>query len=339
MKENLIQAYRAALWPMPLHTQTQKRKMRRLGVEIEFAGLEITQIAELIQEHFGGEIDKVSDYESFVRNTPLGDFGVELDFAYLKNLGREKDPDLEVDDLDNLTEGVLALVAKRLVPCEIVSPPLPMNEVWRLESLITNLRRTGAKGTKHAIAYAFGLQFNPEMPDLKAETILAYLRAFLAMFEWLRARSKIDLIRRVTPYIDPFEKDYIKLVLADDYAPNMDQLIDDYLKYNPTRNRALDMLPLFAHIDEDRVHAAVTDDRIKSRPTLHYRLPNCQIDEPEWGLIRPWRDWLQIEALACDASRLDEVCESYRKYLRNPAGALFEDWVAASTRWLLPELL
>ncbi len=99
------------------------------------------------------------------------------------------------------------------------------------------------------------------------------------------------------------------------------------------------MLPLFAHIDEDRVRAAVNDDRIKSRPTLHYRLPNCQIDEPEWGLIRPWRDWLQIDALASDPPRLDAVCRGYRKYLQNPAGAFFGDWAVASTRWLLPELL
>ena len=310
-----------------------------MGVEIEFSGLDIAQVANIVKEHFGGKIDQVSDYESFVRESELGDFGVELDFAYLKKLGREKDPDLDVDNLDTLTEGLLALLAKRLVPCEVVSPPLPMSEVWRMESLIANLRDEGAKGTKHAIAYAFGLQFNPEMPNLKAQTILAYLRAFLAMFDWLKARSKVDIIRRVTPYIDPFEKDYIQLVMAKDYAPDMSQLIDDYLEHNPTRNRALDMLPLFAHIDEERVRATVKDDRVKARPTLHYRLPNCQIDEPEWGLIKPWRDWLQIDTLACDPKRLDAACKSYRKYLKNPTGGLFEDWATSSTQWLLPELL
>jgi hypothetical protein len=33
--------------------------------------------------------------------------------------------------------------------------------------------------------------------------------------------------------------------------PDLDTLIDDYLEYNPTRNRALDFLPLFLHLDED----------------------------------------------------------------------------------------
>lgn len=339
MSKDKIESYRAALWPMPLHTKTHKKKERRLGVEIEFSGLDIAQIATIVKGHFGGNIDQVSDYESFVRESELGDFGVELDFAYLKKLGREKDPNLDVDNLDTLTEGLLALLAKRLVPCEIVSPPLLMSEVWRMDSLIMSLRDEGAKGTKHAIAYAFGLQFNPEMPNLKAETILAYLRAFLTMFDWLKARSKVDLIRRVTPYIDPFEKDYIQLVMAEDYAPDINQLIDDYLKHNPTRNRALDMLPLFAHIDEERVRAVVKDDRVKARPTLHYRLPNCQIDEPEWGLIKPWRDWLQIDTLASDPKRLDAACKSFRKYLKNPTGGFFEDWASTSTQWLLPELL
>lgn len=339
MSDKQKDRYRASLWPMPPITQTDNKDERRLGVEIEFSGLDIAQVAELVQAEFGGDIDKVSDYESFVRDSALGDFGVELDFAYLKKVGREKDPDLDVDNLENLTEGLLALLAKKLVPCEIVSPPLAMSEVWRMESLIANLRQEGAKGTKHAIAYAFGLQFNPEMPDLKADTILAYMRAFLTMFDWLKARSKVDLARRVTPYIDSFGKDYIDLVLAEDYAPDVDQLIDDYLQYNPTRNRALDMLPLFAHLDADRVRSAVDDDRIKARPTLHYRLPNCQIDEPEWGLVQPWRDWLQIDALACDRARLYAACKSFRNYLHNPTGALFTDWASTSTQWLLPELL
>ena len=119
----------------------------------------------------------------------------------------------------------------------------------------------------------------------------------------------------------------------------MDQLIDDYLTHNPTRNRALDMLPLFRHIDEQRVINVVDDDRIKARPTFHYRLPNCQIDEPDWGLIRAWRDWLQVEALAADATRLDAVMQAWRKHSSGITGGLFEDWSKDCASFLLPELL
>ncbi|MDX1496125.1 MAG: amidoligase family protein [Salinisphaeraceae bacterium] len=333
------QAYRQQLWPVPPVPDQQDGSPRRLGVEIEFAGLSIERISEIACEVLGGEIEKCSNYEYFLRETPWGDFGIELDFSYLKKLGRERAPDAKIDDLDDLAESVLALLARQVVPYEVVSPPLPMAEVWRMDTLIQRLRREGAKGTKHALSYAFGLHLNPEMPDLEAETVLNYLRAFLSLFEWLKDRSDVDLSRRVTPYIDPFEKDYIRLVTAENYAPDMDQLIDDYLEHNPTRNRALDMLPLFCHIDEPRVRAKVDDDRVKPRPALHYRLPNCQIDEKDWGLIRPWKDWLQIEALAADPKRLDAVCRGYRKYLANPTSGLFSDWGEASARWLLPELL
>ena len=332
-------SYRAGLWPMPVRPHAVGKGTRRLGVELEFSGLDIQEIVEITQQCLGGNIDRTSEYEYFLLGTDLGDFGIELDYAYLKKLGRERDPDIEVDNLDELAESVLALLAKQVVPFEIVSPPIEMDKVWQLETLFKKLRRAGAKGTRHAAAYAFGLHLNPEMPDLKPETILAYLRAFLCLFDWLKERSEVDLSRRVTPYIDPFEKDYIKLLLSEDYAPGMDQLIDDYLEHNPTRNRALDMLPLFTHIDEARVRNVVSDSRVKPRPTLHYRLPNCMIDEADWALVHPWRDWLQIEALACDARRLDAVSRGYRKYLRSPGKGIINDWSEASTRWLIPELL
>lgn len=339
MKNVDIEDYRAGLWPMPIRTHARSKGMRRLGVELEFAGLDIDEITRIVHEELGGEIDKVSDYEHFVRDTDMGDFGIELDFSYLKKLGRERDPEMEIDDLDDLSETVLALLAKQVVPYEIVTPPLPMDQVWRLETLFQRMRRAGAKGTRHAIQNAFGLHLNPEMPDLSAETILAYLRAFLCLFDWLKDRSEVDLTRRVTPYIDPFEKRYIRLVMAEDYAPDISQLIDDYLKHNPTRNRAVDLLPLFCHIDEPRLRAVIDDDRVKPRPTLHYRLPNCLIDESDWALVHPWRDWLQIEALACDPKRLDAVSRGYRKYLNNATSGLFKDWSKTCTRWLLPELL
>lgn len=344
MNQTDIKAYRKQLWPMPPVTRTEDGAMRRLGVEIEFAGLDIEQIVELLIQSLGGQANKISDYEYALEGAHLADeevgtFGIELDYAYLKRLGKEREQSDEKGELGELTEGLLSLLAKQVVPFEIVCPPLDMHQLWHLEDVIRELRHAGAKGTNHATAYAFGLQLNPEMPNMKAETILAYIRAFQCLFLWLRERSQVDLSRRFTPYIDPCGKDYLKLIMDDDYAPDLTTLMDDYLEHNPTRNRAMDMMPLFTHLDEPRVRAAVDDDRIKPRPTLHYRLPNCQIDEPDWALIRPWRDWLQVESLACDEQRLKTVCRGYRKYLKNPVTATFSDWGEASMRWLLPELL
>lgn len=330
--------YRASQWPMPPRTETGTGQPRRLGVELEFAGVPLDRIVDLMQRHFGGTVKTVSPYELFLCDSSLGEFAVELDFAWLKRRGRERALDDALDELGQFGESVLKLAAEQVVPFEIVSPPIPMAELWRLGDLFPVLRMAGAQGTSVAPHFAFGLHLNPEMPDLEAATILAYLRAFVCLFDWLRERSKVNLSRRITPYIDPFEKPYVKLLLQQDYAPGQTQLIDDYLRHNPTRNRALDMLPLFAHLDEKRVRRAVTDKRIKARPTLHYRLPNCEIDDPNWSLVQPWRDWLQVEALAADPQRLQGIIDSYREHLSGLAGGLFGDWAEVSAGYLLPEL-
>ncbi len=338
-----VDHYRAGLWPQPPRLQTDNGDDRRMGVEIEFSGLGMQRIAEIIREVLGGKLDAQSKYEFFVRDarmgTYTGDFGIELDSEYMKKLGREQDPEAEVDDLENLAESVISLIAEQVVPFEVVSPPIPLPQVWRMDTLVQQLRQAGARGTRQAPLYAFGLHLNPELPDLQCTTILAYLRAFLGLFEWLTQRSEVDLSRRITPYIDPFPKSYMRLLLDPDYAPDMDQLIDDYLEHNPTRNRALDMLPLFRHIDEARVINVIDDDRIKARPTFHYRLPNCQIDEPNWGLIRAWRDWLQIEALAEDPQRLAAMMQAWQAHTSGLTGGLFGDWAKDCGRFLLPELL
>jgi hypothetical protein len=168
-------------------------------------------------------------------------------------------------------------------------------------------------------------------------TVTRYLKAFLCLFDWLRTRARVDLLRRLTVYIDPFPLDYVRRVIDVAYSPTVDELIDDYLQDNATRNRALDLLPLFAHLDADRVRRRVDDPRIKSRPTLHYRLPNCEIDEPGWGVRHTWRDWLQVEHLAADPARLDQVCAHYGDFLGRPLTRLVDDWGELVKPWLLAD--
>ncbi|MDF1692824.1 MAG: amidoligase family protein [Zhongshania sp.] len=334
-----LDAYRKQLWPLPLQLHTKAGAVRRLGVEIEFTGMEIDGIVDTIIQQYGGNAEPLSDYEVNVVDTSLGQFGVELDFSYIKRISRERHESADTNDLEELAEAIVGAIAKQLVPFEVVAPPIAMSDLWQLEDLFVNLRNLDAQGTHASAKNAFGLQLNPEMPDCEAATILDYLRAFLCLYEWLKMRCDVDFSRRLTSYVDPFGKDYVRKILKPSYQPNIDQLIDDYLEFNPTRNRALDMLPLFAHIDEPRLRAKVDDDRVKARPTLHYRLPNSLIDDPQWGLIHPYRDWLQVDNLAMDKSRLETVCQAYRNYLDNPTANLFTNWSHSVSQWLIPELL
>ena len=318
--------------PRPL---TRDGAMRRVGVELEMKGPPIEVLSALVAAHVHGQVEAISRYEHRIAGDAAGHWLVELDFAYLKQRGRERRAgDGVLAQLDDVAEELLAAGSEVLVPTEVVSPPLPMDRLGEIDALIARLRDAGARGTRDGLAFAFGMHLNPEMPDTDARTITSYLKAFLCLFEWLRERCHVDLLRRLTVYIDPFPVEYVRRVVDPSYWPGMDELIDDYLRDNPTRNRALDMLPLFAFVDEARVRAVLDDPRIKPRPALHYRLPNCEIDSPGWGVRLAWHDWLQVERLAADDARLEEVCTQYCDYLERPLGRLMDDWVEIVEPWL-----
>jgi hypothetical protein len=178
------------------------------------------------------------------------------------------------------------------------------------------------------------MQLNPEIPATDVDTIRQYLQAYLCIEDWLRERASVDLTRRLTFFAEPFPKGYVRSAVAPSYSPNRAQLIDDYLDANPTRNRALDMLPLFAHLDDAKVRERVQDERVKSRPALHYRLPNSELDRPGWNLNAPWQDWLVVERLAADPARLERLCAAYSGHLSKTFGRLTEDWKQECQRWL-----
>ncbi len=217
-----------------------------------------------------------------------------------------------------------------------MSPPLPLSRLHEVEALIELLRGAGARGTSHRLLNAFGMQFNPEIPDTAPAVLTAYLKAFLCLYDWLYERASINVSRRVTTYIDPFPGDYVRKVVSPHYWPDRDTLIDDYLADNPTRNRALDCLPLFMHLDESRVRRATDDPLIKPRPTFHYRLPDCEIDLPAWGMHLAWNDWVAVEALAADSARLEDCCRAYSRFLQNPVRRWLGNWQKiVEAQWLV----
>ncbi|NCC04930.1 MAG: alpha-L-fucosidase [Proteobacteria bacterium] len=311
-------------------------QMRRVGVELEISGLELDALAECVAEFLGLRMEATGRYERLLTGDAAGGWVVELDFDLLKKLGREPHmAGAPVVDFGRTAEEILAWAAELLVPLEIISPPLPLTRLHEVEALIVRLREAGAKGTSDSIVNAFGLQFNPELPSFEPELITASLKAFLCLYDWLFERADIDLSRRVTSYVNPFPAGYVEKVIAADYRPGLATLIDDYLAYNPTRNRALDMLPLFMFLDEKRVRAKADDVLIKARPTFHYRLPDCDIHKPEWGLYVAWNDWVEVERLAADNQRLEACCAAYLEYLDDPLQRLFGDWPATLEReWL-----
>ncbi|SDK95167.1 Putative amidoligase enzyme [Franzmannia pantelleriensis] len=318
-------------------------KTRRVGVEIEFAGITPANAAQLVCELFGGQVVVVSPHRLKVEGTRWGEFGIELDAKVAhpdaKVVERTPLSDAEWDrqrhqmrvELHNKTRELIGDVVAGLVPTEIVCPPVPWDQLGELDALFDALRVHGAKGTDASLLYGFGLHLNPEAPDLGVDSILAHLRAYLLLAEWLRDQIDIDITREVLPHANPFPKAYAILVLNPDYAPDLDTLIGDYLKHNPTRNRELDLFPLFAELRPDYPDPLFSEALIKPRPTYHYRLPNAQLSAPQWGSVVEWNLWVEVETLAAARERLEARS---REYLEHHTLSPMTRWLDKLRSWM-----
>jgi hypothetical protein len=314
--------------PRPL---TDAGTERRIGVELELAGLDCDAAAAVVQRVLGGHVRRRDSFRLEVEKTSLGEFVVELDTRYAHAGKGDGDPSsLQLRLKDGLAE-VVGTVAGLWLPVEVVCPPVVPRELGRIDELREALRRAGAVGTHDSVIYAFGLQLNLEVATTEAGYILAHLRAYLLLSDWLREDIGIDLTRRVAPFVRPFPPDYARLVLQEGYRPGRGRLIDDYLAFNPTRNRELDMMPLFAALDPGRVRAAVDDELIKPRPTFHYRLPDSRIEDPAWRIRDEWRRWLHVERLADDPERLAAMSHAFLERHPRPHEAA---WVKRVREWL-----
>lgn len=317
---------------------------RHVGIEVELSDLSVQRAAEIVTEVFGGSITDVTRFDCKVRDTPFGDFDIELDSRPLRERVHEGFlAALGVDTRDERVMGVidesLGALAETVVPCEIVTPPVEVERLAELDPLWSRLRAEGAQGTRSSMVYAFGLHLNPELPALDAGTILAHLQAFMLLYDWLLDEENVDLTRRVTPFIVPFPIAYRRRILAPDYAPDLDTLVADYLEANPTRNRPLDALPLFAHLRREAVDAAVADfAAVKARPAFHYRLPNCEIDQPGWSPAPAWNRWIELEKLAVAPERRRGMADAYLDMVQLPFLTQGRRW-ARETRdaWLARE--
>ncbi|MCR9257538.1 MAG: amidoligase family protein [Alphaproteobacteria bacterium] len=290
---------------------------RCIGLELEYGNLDASRSATLVEERFGGRLECISDYKIKVLDTEFGDFTVELDLQIL----HEGDP-------DDPFRVFAAELGGTILPMEIACPPVPIADACRIDGLCDALREAGAEGTYASAFYAFGAQLNPELPSYEPDYVLSMLRAFVLLREALRTEIGIDRTRRLTSFASAHSSDWCRLILDPDYRPGMERLIDDYVEFNPSRSRELDMLPFFAWIDDARVRQAVPAQKINARPTFHYRLPNAMIDDPTWSVGLEWRRWLNVEALA---ERPDLIRRYSDLWIANADRFWAEDWTPRST--------
>ncbi len=329
---------------LPPRTRNHDGEPRRVGFELEFSGPSLESVADVVARTYGGTVHEQGRLERSVRGTSLGDFRVEVDSAILKDaryldvlwsLGVERDRSALERLMQETIEDIIEGIAAQFVPCEIVTPPIALDQIPSVELLRHKLYRREAEGTRAAILHAFGLHINAEAPSLDAGSILQHLRAFLLLYDWLREVGEVDLTRRLSPYIDDFPEVFRRRVVDPAYAPDVDRLIADYLTANPTRNRPLDLTPLLAWLRPEAVASRVVDGHLVSaRPTYHYRLPNCQVDEPRWTIAGEWNRWVLVERLAAVPEAVEELGHAYLQLAPSAMNMHRRYWLDGITRWI-----
>jgi hypothetical protein len=219
-----------------------------------------------------------------------------------------------------------------------VTEPLSFWKFPRLNEIVKVLDSLKAKGTQESIFYAFGMHINPSIPDLDSKTLVAYTQSFLLLTDWIIEDSRVDFSRRFfTNFIDPFPDSYVEQVLNTKYEPDVQKFIDDYLAFNPTRNRALDMLPVLCEIDNDRVLAGIKKDErtlVSSRPAFHYRLPDCRLGDKKWSIADEWNRWWYVEAIASDDRLRAELIHLWKEITKEFLMIRKNRWIDAVKNFL-----
>lgn len=292
----------------PPRMHNAEGRMRTVGIEIEFAGLTAEAAAKALALSFGGGVNQKDPHAFFVKNSLLGDMVIELDLRYVHPGSKKKTVFLAIGAK---LASLLGSAIRHVVPCELVTAPVPIDKLHEIDRVLSVLRQAGAKGTQDGALYAFGLHFNPEAPALDNETILSVLKAFVLLNPWLRRQVAPDTTRYLLGFADPFPDDYVRRIVAPDYWPEMPAFIDAHLDANPTRNRDLDLLPVLTHLDEGRVRAKLPNEKINKRPTFHYRLPDARVSDPGWSIAPDWNRWVAVEGVASDRDKLDSLGRAF----------------------------
>ena len=308
---------------------------RRIGVEIEFAGLSARDTAHLIAQHLGGRTQMIDEHRYDVVDGRLGSFRAELDSRYVHPegiLGTLQDrPPEWLMQLSELVSGTLGHAGAVVIPCEVVGPPTTIDQLPEIDGLLAHLRGAGAQGTDRSVFYAFGVHLNPEIATQDPAWLLSILKAQCLLSPWLRSVMEIDSSRYLTGFAAPFPQSYIDLILQPDYAPDLGDLIDDYVTHNPKRDRELDMLPLFAWLDQDRTRKALPNEKIGARPTFHYRLPNAALERAAWSVVLEWNRWCLVERIAESEELIRSLAQAYREM---PPAVDQTRWIRRSSEWL-----
>lgn len=294
--------------PQPLPGwQGKPAEYRRVGIELEFAGLPRSEAAETIREVVGGSIRVEHPDSILLEETALGLFVIE-------SQGLPVPQQADAGEWGPASGG----------PMRLIAPPVAVSRLPRIAAVVRRLTGAGATGAQ-GLRNAFGLRIDVEAPALDVEIIVAVTQAFLLVSPWLRVCVRPDAAPKVLPFTAPFPPEYRDHVLRTDYRPSLPSFILHYCAANPTGRCELELLPLLASIDAATVGKGLGCAPPAPRPAFHYRRGGARIGDPRWSLITEWNRWVLVERLAIDDARRHRMIAEWNAFRTD--GAPLHAWI------------
>lgn len=259
--------------------------VRRVGIELEFAGVDEAAAARIVADVTDGAASRRGERDWLVETPQLGPCEIYLDTRFR-------------DGVAHVAGQVGLDLARLIVPVELVTAPFDPAHMPMFDRVIDALRQAGAVGSRKGVLLGFGVHLNVEIADDTVDHLWRVTTAFALLEPYVRQTTGIDVSRRVLPFIQPYPDALVDALCAST-PESLSQFIDTYLEHAPTRNHGLDLLPAFAHLAPGQIDGKLKDGtETKPRPAYHFRLPDCRIDEADWSIAAPWSAWLATERLA-----------------------------------------
>ncbi|MBS7700499.1 MULTISPECIES: amidoligase family protein [unclassified Chelatococcus] len=267
-------------------------------VGVEFTRISPRSAALALAKAFSGEVMEEDPYAFSVHTETFGRLRVELDVRHV----HARRADNPWPWLHPWITRSLGRLLSPFVPRELVTDPLPTAKLPEIDRAVRILHQAGAGGHGFTPFGGLGLHFNVVPRCLDAKSVLSLLQAFLTLEPDLRHAHGYSCPQAA--FAPPrFPPAYVRRVLAPEYAPTLRTLCDDYVEANPTRKRALDLLPLLLHLFPCDVAGRIYG-KVAPRPALHYRLPLAYVGRGGWSIADAWNLWIEVEKLAQNPDRL-----------------------------------
>ena len=110
-------------------------------------------------------------------------FEVEFDSRYVQKLARytQSKKDQPISTSLRRATDISADMAKIIMPCEIICPPIAVDDIPKLERLVVELRALKGSGTSSGPLRAYGMHINPEPKSMDLDYIINVVRAFIVL--------------------------------------------------------------------------------------------------------------------------------------------------------------